>query len=116
MEVEELPVAVQAAAGLTSAAALDLCRTLADPTRFALMAAIWRSEQCVCDLRSSSGDPPQNLVSHHLAVLRRAGMVDTRRDGRWIYYRPADAMDAATSAAVTALLGPRGHDQPAACE
>ena len=111
-----MPVAVRAAAGLPRAAALDLCRTLSDPTRFALMSAIWRSEQCVCDLRSASGDPPQNLVSHHLAVLRRAGLVDTRRDGRWIYYRPADAMDGATSAALAALLGTRGHGQAAACE
>jgi DNA-binding transcriptional ArsR family regulator len=102
--------------GLESNAALDLCRTLADPTRFALMAAIWRAEQCVCDLRSSTGEQRQNLVSHHLAVLRRAGIVDTRREGRWIYYRPADTMDAATSIALTALLGLKGDGQTAACE
>lgn len=100
---------------LDPVAALELCRVLADPTRFALMAAIWSSEQCVCDLRSSSGDRPQNLVSHHLAVLRRAGVVETRRDGRWIYYRPADALDPATSAALTALLGPRGAATATPC-
>lgn len=112
-----VPVALaEAPVGMPGAAALDLCRTLADPIRFALMVAIWRSEQCVCDLRTATGEGRQNLVSHHLGVLRRAGIVDTRREGRWIYYRPADSLDAATSAALTSLLGPRGHGQSVACE
>lgn len=91
--------------------ALGLCRALADRTRLALMTAIWQSEQCVCDLRGAAGDPPQNLVSHHLGVLRRAGFVDIRKDGRWVYYRPADDLDPATAAALAALLGPRGTDR-----
>lgn len=104
-----MPAAIaEAVTGMPAGAALELCRVLADPTRFRLMAAIWRAEQCVCDLRSSAGDPPQNLVSHHLGVLRRAGLVDTRRDGRWIHYRPADRLDAGTEGALVALLGPRG--------
>jgi ArsR family transcriptional regulator len=57
----------------------------------------------------------QNLVSHHLGVLRRAGLVQVRRAGRWMYYRPADTLDDATVAALTALLGPRGT-ATAACD
>ena len=108
--------ALETGPALAPGAAMELCRTLADPIRFSLMEAIWRAEQCVCDLRLATGESRQNLVSHHLGVLRRAGIVDTRRDGRWIYYRPADGMDDATDAAITALLGPRGHGQPASCE
>lgn len=110
LAIAETPV------GMPAAAALDLCRTLADPIRFALMTAIWRSERCVCDLRTATGEDRQNLVSHHLGVLRRTGIVDTRREGRWIYYRPADSLDVATSAALTSLLGPRGDGRSAACE
>ena len=105
-----------ARSGLDPAAALDLCRTLADPIRLSLMSAIWQAERCVCDLRDTTGEQRQNLVSHHLGVLRRTGIVDTRRDGRWIYYRPADGMDEGRTTALTALLGPRGDGQPAACE
>ena len=51
----------------------------------------------------------------HLGVLRRMGLVQVRRAGRWMYYRPADTLDDATVAALTALLGPRGT-ATAACE
>lgn len=43
-------------------------------------------ETCVCDLITALG-VPQAKVSRHLAYLRRAGLVDTRRDGQWVYYR-----------------------------
>ncbi len=103
-------------AALDPSAALDLCRTLADPIRFSLMSAIWQAEKCVCDLREATGEQRQNLVSHHLGVLRRAGIVGTRRDGRWIYYRPADDLDTATSSALVALLGARGDGRAAPCD
>lgn len=102
--------------GLLPSTALELCRALGDPIRLALMSEIWQGERCVCDLRTATGEPRQNLVSHHLGVLRRAGLVDTRRDGRWVYYRPAEAMEAGTSQALGALLGPRGTGRPASCE
>ncbi|MGA8923455.1 MAG: metalloregulator ArsR/SmtB family transcription factor [Candidatus Dormiibacterota bacterium] len=95
--------------GLDRASALVLCRALADPTRLELMASIWGGERCVCDLQESVGGKPQNVVSHHLAQLRQAGMVQARRDGRWVYYRPADSLSAGMELALTLLLGPRGH-------
>jgi len=88
--------------------AVAMCRALADPTRLALMAAIWESERCVCDLRDACGAPAPNLASHHLAALRRAGLVEPRREGRWIYYHPAADLDEPTAALLTLLLGPRG--------
>ena len=95
--------------GLDRASALTLCRALADPTRLELMASIWGGERCVCDLQESVGGRPQNVVSHHLAQLRQAGMVQARRDGRWVYYRPADSLSAEMELALTIFLGPRGH-------
>ncbi len=93
---------------LDRASALALCRALADPTRLELMASIWSGERCVCDLQESVGGKPQNVVSHHLALLRQAGMVQARRQGRWVYYRPTDSLSAELEQALTLLLGPRG--------
>ena len=98
-----------ALSGLDRASALTLCRALADPTRLELMASIWSGERCVCDLQESVGGKPQNVVSHHLAQLRQAGVVQARRKGRWVYYRPADSLSAEMELALTHLLGPRGH-------
>jgi ArsR family transcriptional regulator len=98
-----------ASSGLDRASTLVLCRALADPTRLELMASIWGGERCVCDLQESVGGKPQNVVSHHLAQLRQTGLVQARRDGRWVYYRPADSLSAEMEQALTLLLGPRGH-------
>ncbi|MGH7775865.1 MAG: ArsR/SmtB family transcription factor [Candidatus Dormibacterales bacterium] len=87
---------------------------LADPTRLALMRAIWGGERCVCDLQADAGGKAQNLVSHHLGVLRRAGLVATRRDGHWIYYRPAEEMEPSLRRALTAVFGP-ARDAIASC-
>jgi len=98
-----------ALSGLDRASALTLCRALADPTRLELMASIWSGERCVCDLQASVGGKPQNVVSHHLAQLRQAGVAQARRKGRWVFYRPADSLSAEMELALTHLLGPRGH-------
>ena len=63
----------------------ELLRVLADPRRLALVVALTRRETCVCELEDDFGWP-QNLVSHHLGVLRRAGLVAARRDAQWVYY------------------------------
>lgn len=61
-------------------------RALADPTRLRLLNLIAGREVCVCYfveiLRLS-----QPKVSRHLAYLRRAGLVASRRDGKWMHYR-----------------------------
>jgi DNA-binding transcriptional ArsR family regulator len=61
-------------------------RALADPTRLMLAAALaGTSELCVCDLAWIS-ERSQNLVSHHLRVLRSEGLVRSRRDGKMVMY------------------------------
>ena len=103
-----MPVDISSIQALERPAALAICRALGDATRLELMAAIWAGEKCVCDLQESVGGKPQNLVSHHLSALREAGLVQSRRGGRWVYYRPADTLTPAQQQALALLLGPRG--------
>jgi len=59
---------------------------VADPTRIRLLSLLaHRSEICVCDLVEATGIP-QTSVSRHLATLRNAGLVTSRKDGLWVYY------------------------------
>ncbi len=61
-------------------------KLVAEPNRLRILALLTRGELCVCDIEAAVG-LPQNLVSHHLSVLRRAGLVLDRREGKWVYYR-----------------------------
>ncbi|WP_214322727.1 ArsR/SmtB family transcription factor [Nonomuraea sediminis] len=61
-------------------------KAVADPTRLRIAAALLRGgELCVCDLAWVTG-LPQNLVSHHVRLLRTAGLARSRRDGRMVMY------------------------------
>lgn len=62
-----------------------LLAAVAEPTRLRLLALVALGETCVCDLVGAL-DLPQPLVSRHLGVLRRAGVVTARRDGLWMHY------------------------------
>jgi DNA-binding transcriptional ArsR family regulator len=69
----------------------DLFKLLGDPTRARLLCALLEAgELCVCDLAETVG-VPESSVSHALRLLRTAGIVRNRRDGRMIYYRLDDA-------------------------
>ncbi len=70
----------------TAQEAADRARSLSDPTRLALAAALREGEElCVCDLSWIAGRS-QNLVSHHLRTLRSLGMVRSRRAGKLVMY------------------------------
>lgn len=62
-----------------------LFRAFADETRLRILAFLRRGELCVCDLVRAL-DMSQPKVSRHLAYLRRAGLVVSRRDGKWCRY------------------------------
>jgi ArsR family transcriptional regulator len=65
-----------------------LFKTLSDPTRLRLLNLLAADKVCVCDLHGTLGlDQPK--VSRHLAQLRRAGLVEVERDGKWMHYRLA---------------------------
>jgi ArsR family transcriptional regulator, arsenate/arsenite/antimonite-responsive transcriptional repressor len=76
-------------------AVAHILKALADPVRLRLMSLIAASgEACVCDL-TVPFDVSQPTISHHLRVLRQAGLVDAERRGTWVYYRARrDALDA----------------------
>ena len=85
-------------------------KALADKTRLRILALLGNNEVCVCHLHDSLA-LPQPTVSRHLAYLRRAGLVDVRRDGVWMHYQVARSLDPAVqtvvNAAVDALTGVR---------
>lgn len=63
-------------------------KVLAEPNRLRLLDLIIEGYQCNCQLGEELG-LPANLISHHLAVLKQSGLVETERDpfdGRWVYY------------------------------
>lgn len=78
------PLTEQAAAELAS-----VFKALSDPMRLRLLSAIASragQEACVCDL-SAGIDLTQPTISHHLKVLREAGLLDSERRASWVYYR-----------------------------
>jgi ArsR family transcriptional regulator, arsenate/arsenite/antimonite-responsive transcriptional repressor len=96
----ELPVLDQCCTplvrqALDEQAATELARSfkaLGDPVRLRLLSLIasstdgeGRCEVCVCDLLGAF-DVQQSTISHHLRVLREAGLVDCQRRGTWVYY------------------------------
>jgi len=66
--------------------AAERAKALSDPTRLTLAEALREGEElCVCDLSWIVGRS-QNLVSHHLGVLRSCGIVRSRKDGKMVMY------------------------------
>jgi DNA-binding transcriptional ArsR family regulator len=61
-------------------------KSLADPTRLRIVLLLRRRELCVCELMFILG-MEQSRVSHHMRVLREAGIAEDVREGRWIIYR-----------------------------
>src|ERR1700726_1468332 len=74
-----------------------LFRALADPTRLRLINLMGNQEICVCYFVEILG-MSQPKISRHLAYLRRAGIVTSRRDGKWMHYRLAIPRDPASAA------------------
>src|SRR5512142_1256172 len=65
-----------------------IMKVLSDPTRLTIFDLLMQGVQCNCELGARL-KLPMNLISHHLKVLRDAGLVNARRDAndaRWIYY------------------------------
>jgi ArsR family transcriptional regulator len=62
-------------------------KALADPTRVAIVNRLAATDECcVCDL-TGAFDLSQPTISHHLKLLREAGLVEASRRGTWAYYR-----------------------------
>jgi len=62
-----------------------LLKALAEPLRLQVIEALGGGERCVCDLTADLG-LAQSKLSFHLKVLKEAGLLVDRQEGRWIYY------------------------------
>jgi len=60
-------------------------KALADPTRVRILAALRLSVLCVCELCDAL-EMSQSSLSTHLQVIKQAGLVTARKDGKWVYY------------------------------
>ncbi|KAB2390288.1 ArsR/SmtB family transcription factor [Actinomadura montaniterrae] len=92
--------------GETEAAELaPLFKALADPVRLRLLSLIAcheGGEACVCDL-TAAFDVTAPTISHHLKVLKQAGLIDSERRGTWVYYW----LNPGVLDRLAATLGPR---------
>jgi ArsR family transcriptional regulator, lead/cadmium/zinc/bismuth-responsive transcriptional repressor len=74
----------------TAERAAAIAQALGDPTRLGIATALAHAEElCGCDLAWVTGRS-QKLVSHHLKVLRSAGLVSSRREGKVVFHALAD--------------------------
>lgn len=83
---------MSAAASLDVQHASRLFKALGDETRLRIVALLSHGELCVCHLESAL-ELSQPTVSRQLGVLRGAGVVESRREGSWVYYRLASQLD-----------------------
>ena len=71
---------------------LELFKILSDETRLRLILALLKDEFCVCELVDALNISQYN-ISRHLGVLRKAKLVDDRKEGVWVYYRLTSGME-----------------------
>lgn len=65
---------------------LNVAKALADANRLRMLMALDGGELCVCQVIELLGLAP-STVSKHLSILHQAGLVEARKEGRWMYYR-----------------------------
>jgi ArsR family transcriptional regulator len=101
---------------LSSANALDirpltrLFRALGDETRLRIVALLSHGELCVCHLEAAL-DLNQSTASRHLGILRSAGIVDSRREGTWVYYSITEQEHATVGKALDVLTHTFGAER-----
>jgi ArsR family transcriptional regulator len=100
------PIGESVAVGLA-----QVFKALGDPVRLRLVSLIGAhagGEVCVCDL-TDAFELSQPTISHHLKVLREAGIITSERRGTWVYYRlePAALDRMAALLSIPAETGPR---------
>ena len=79
-----------------------LFKALGDETRLRIVALLSHGELCVCHFEAALGLTQSN-TSRQLGVLKNAGIVESRRDGSWVYYRLAQQMDEVCKVQLKAL-------------
>lgn len=88
IEACSIPLVGEPITAATAAGLAQVFKALGDPVRLRLVSLIGAhqgGEMCVCDL-TTAFDLSQPTISHHLRVLREAGIIDCERRGTWVYY------------------------------
>jgi ArsR family transcriptional regulator len=95
--------------------AARLFHALSDRTRLSILQRLRLGERCVCDLTDALG-AAQSRLSFHLKVLKDAGLVSDRKDGRWMYYTlNADTLAEVGEAADALAAAPSAAERRAGC-
>lgn len=87
-----------------------LFRALGDETRIRILALLVHGELCVCHLEEALGISQPNC-SRHLGILKAAGVVDSRRDGSWVYYRISEQEHGSVDAVLGVLAKTFGAER-----
>jgi len=82
---------------------MDMLKALADENRLRALCALQGGELCVCQLIALLDLAP-STVSRHLTILRAARLVESRKEGRWMYYRLSKAFRTPSTSKILALL------------
>ena len=90
--------------GETMRATLRITKALADLQRVRILMMLGPGELCVCQIVEVLGLAP-STISKHLSILSAAGLVDFRKDGRWMYYRLPEGTSGAVVRPVLKWLG-----------
>lgn len=70
-------------------AEVNIFKAMADPCRLTILKLLREGELCACEIITAL-NKPQSSTSHHLSILKDAGLIKERKDGKWSYYRLAD--------------------------
>ena len=83
----------------------ELMKALSDPTRLTMIASLWKAAApiCICDFTAGLG-LTQPTISHHMARLNEAGLVQSEKRGIWIYYSLRDTLPAETRKLLSQLI------------
>ena len=95
-------------------AAARVFAALGDAARLRVLAVLADAERCVCDIQSAA-PMPSNLLSYHLKALRKAGLVEASRRGRFIDYRISADAASLIGSALRAAGFSAAVDQPLGC-
>ena len=82
---------------------MAVIKALADENRVRVLVALGPKELCVCQLVELLGLAP-STVSKHMAILKQARLVDSRKEGRWMFYRRTDEDASVEAREMTALV------------
>lgn len=89
----DFPMRSNPPASVADAVLVQRFQAVAEETRLAIVRLLAGGERCVCDLQVELG-AAQSRLSFHLKKLKDAGILEDRREGRWVYYRLVpDALD-----------------------